>query len=72
MPSPGRANTTELLAIAEHAARAAGALLLDHATRRPVAVESKSSTTDMVSDADRASEELLVGLLADRPARRRR
>ncbi len=63
MPSPGRANTTELLAIAEHAARAAGALLLDHATRRPVAVESKSSTTDMVSDADRASEELIVGLL---------
>ena len=65
MPSPGRANTTELLGIAERAARAAGALLLDHATRRPVAVESKSSSTDMVSDADRASEELLVALLTE-------
>ncbi len=29
----------------------------------PVAVESKSSATDMVSAADRASEELLVELL---------
>ncbi len=68
MLSTGRANTTELLAIAEHAARAAGALLLDHATRRPVAVASKSSATDMVSDADRASEELIVELLtAARP-----
>ena len=64
----GRANTTELLAIAEHVARAAGALLLDHASRGPVAVESKSSTTDMVSAADHASEELLVALLrAARP-----
>ena len=68
MPSNGRANTTELLAIAEHAARQAGALLLDHATRRPVAVVSKSSTTDMVSAADHASEELIVDLLrAARP-----
>ena len=68
MPPPGRANTTELLAIAEHVARAAGALLLDHASRGPVAVESKSSTTDMVSAADHASEALLVALLqAARP-----
>ncbi len=58
----------QLRAIGERAARAAGALLLDHATRGPVAVESKSSTTDMVSAADHASEELLVALLrAERP-----
>ena len=63
MPAPGSADPTALAAIAERAARAAGALLLDHATRRPVAVESKSSTTDLVSAADHASEELLVDLL---------
>jgi myo-inositol-1(or 4)-monophosphatase len=68
MSVPGSFEVTELAAIAERVARAAGALLLDHATRVPVAVESKSSTTDMVSAADRASEELLVELLtAARP-----
>jgi myo-inositol-1(or 4)-monophosphatase len=65
MPVPGRGNTTELMAIAERVARAAGALLLDHATRRPVAVESKSSTTDMVSAADRDAEALIVELLSE-------
>ena len=68
MRETGSADATELAAIAERVARAAGALLLDHATRGPVAVESKSSTTDMVSAADHASEELLVELLmAARP-----
>ncbi len=68
MRATGSADAVELAAIAERVARAAGALLLDHATRGPVAVESKSSTTDMVSAADHASEELLVELLmAARP-----
>ncbi len=68
MPQPGPFDATELRATAERAARAAGALLLDHASRGPVAVESKSSSTDMVSAADHASEELLVALLrAERP-----
>ena len=68
MPQPGPFDATELRATAERVARAAGALLLDHASRGPVAVESKSSSTDMVSAADHASEELLVALLrAERP-----
>jgi myo-inositol-1(or 4)-monophosphatase len=68
MSVPGSFEVTELAATAERVARVAGALLLDHATRVPVAVESKSSTTDLVSAADRASEELLVELLtAARP-----
>jgi myo-inositol-1(or 4)-monophosphatase len=56
-------NATELMAVAERCAREAGALLLDHARRAPVAVESKSTLTDMVSAADRASEALLVSRL---------
>jgi myo-inositol-1(or 4)-monophosphatase len=68
MVATGSADATELAAIAERVARSAGALLLDHASRGPVAVESKSSSTDMVSAADRASEHLIVELLgAARP-----
>jgi myo-inositol-1(or 4)-monophosphatase len=60
--------TAQLVALAERAARAAGALLLDRATRSPEAVASKSSATDMVSAADRASEQLLEQLLlGERP-----
>ncbi len=60
--------SVELAALAERAARAAGALLLDHASRAPVLVETKSSPTDLVSAADRASERLLVDLLlGERP-----
>ncbi len=52
-----------LAKLAESLARAAGALLLDHASRNAVGVESKSSSTDLVSAADRASEALLVDRL---------
>jgi myo-inositol-1(or 4)-monophosphatase len=55
----------ELEALAERVARAAGSLLLEHAARAPQHVGSKSSATDMVSDADRASEALLTGLLLE-------
>jgi myo-inositol-1(or 4)-monophosphatase len=48
-----------LLELAVAAARDAGALLLDRFGGPASGVESKSSTTDMVSDADRAAERLL-------------
>jgi myo-inositol-1(or 4)-monophosphatase len=68
MPEAAESDHHALAALAERAARAAGALLLEHAARGAVAVESKSSATDMVSAADRASEALLVELIdAARP-----
>jgi myo-inositol-1(or 4)-monophosphatase len=65
MPEPAQIDRRALAHLAERAARAAGALLLEHAALGAVGVESKSSATDMVSAADRASEELLVDLLAE-------
>jgi myo-inositol-1(or 4)-monophosphatase len=59
---------TEVLALAEHAARSAGALLLEKAGAPVAGVGSKSSATDMVSDADRDAESLLRALItAERP-----
>jgi myo-inositol-1(or 4)-monophosphatase len=55
----------ELLDIAVEAARRAGALLLDgrgHAR----SIETKSSATDMVSDMDRASEEMIRATITSR------
>jgi myo-inositol-1(or 4)-monophosphatase len=49
-----------LLALAETAARDAGALLLRLQTVARTEVGTKSSQTDMVTDADRASERLIV------------
>jgi len=57
---------TDLLALAEHAARSAGQFLL----RRPqhLEVESKSTPTDVVTQMDAAAERLLIDiLLAARP-----
>ena len=57
-----------LAQLAERVARAAGALLLEHAGRGARELEAKSSPTDIVSAADRASEQLVVRLLrAARP-----
>lgn len=57
----------ELLELGERAARRAGRELLDR-YGAATGVGTKSSATDPVSDADRASEEILVTtLLADRP-----
>ncbi len=57
-----------LLALARSVAEAAGTLLLEGATRRRTAVDTKTSPTDVVTEMDRASEALLVeGLLRARP-----
>ena len=50
----------DLLRLAEDVARAAGALLLERFRAPAEGVTSKSSSTDMVSDADRAAEALIV------------
>ena len=56
------------LDLAERAARTAGELLLELWARPARGVESKSTPTDVVSDADRESERLLKRLiLAERP-----
>jgi myo-inositol-1(or 4)-monophosphatase len=58
----------ELRQLAIDAARRAGALLVEHTRSAATGVSTKSSPTDMVSDADRASEHLLRDLLlAARP-----
>lgn len=61
---PGTA--TDLLSLAEEAARRAGAMLLERAGAPVAGVGSKSSATDMVSDADRDAERLLRALIGDR------
>lgn len=53
----------ELLALAVRAALAAGDVLMDHYGHRATGIDTKSSTTDPVSDADRASERLLLDLI---------
>ena len=58
----------DLTALAERSARAAGELLLDRFHGPARGVSAKSSPTDLVSDADRASEQLLVDLISkERP-----
>jgi myo-inositol-1(or 4)-monophosphatase len=68
-PAPAPApDPAALVALAGDVARRAGHLLRDGSRRRRTAVETKSTATDMVSEMDRASEELIVGaLLAARP-----
>jgi myo-inositol-1(or 4)-monophosphatase len=51
------------LELAERAARAAGEVLLSYYGRPPEGVESKSSATDLVSDADREAERAIRELL---------
>jgi myo-inositol-1(or 4)-monophosphatase len=55
----------DLLAPALAAARAAGALLLDRAGEPASGLAAKSSRTDLVSDADRESEALVIGMLRE-------
>lgn len=50
------------LAVATRAAREAGALLLDY-LKRPRTIETKSRRADLVTDADRASEALIIAQL---------
>ncbi len=57
-----------LLDLAVGAARSAGELLLERFAGPAAGVTSKSSPTDLVSDADLSSQELLLGLIrAERP-----
>ena len=57
---PARAASLhELAALAESTARAAGALLLESAGAAPRGLSTKSSPTDLVSEADRAAEALI-------------
>ncbi len=50
--------------LAATAAREAGALLLHHAERGLRGLDTKSTVTDLVSDADREAEQLLEKILA--------
>ena len=60
--------TDLLLSLAVHAAEEAGALLMERFGGPARGVDHKSTPTDPVSDADRDSEELILGLLAkERP-----
>jgi myo-inositol-1(or 4)-monophosphatase len=61
-------DTAELLALAERAARAAGALLAERVQGPVSGIAYKSSATDPVSDADRDAETTILGMLrAARP-----
>jgi myo-inositol-1(or 4)-monophosphatase len=61
-------NPEELADLAEAVGRQASELLLDGLTRERTSVSTKSTGTDMVTEIDRASEELVVSaLLAARP-----
>jgi len=53
------------VSVAAAIARAAGALLLGRSTRAPTGISSKSTRTDLVSDADRAADELVVSRLRE-------
>ena len=53
------------LGLAERAARAAGELLLERFGGPARGLDSKSSSTDMVSDADRTAEAAVVSLLRE-------
>lgn len=68
-PPPGSdVDTSTLLALAESTAAEAAALLVEGLSRNRVAVEQKSTATDLVTEMDRAAERLIVDrLLAARP-----
>lgn len=60
--------TTDLIDLAERLARDAGALTLAMAADARIDPTTKSSGTDLVTAADRASEQLITtGILAERP-----
>ena len=60
--------TDDLVGLAERAARAAGDMLRERFSRPPEGVAAKSTPTDLVSDADMASDDLLVGFISsERP-----
>ncbi|HUP70730.1 MAG TPA: inositol monophosphatase family protein [Acidimicrobiales bacterium] len=62
-PSEPLAGVAGLAGLAVEAAHAAGALLLDGASRLRTVVETKTTATDMVTEMDRASEALIAELI---------
>jgi myo-inositol-1(or 4)-monophosphatase len=65
-PAPERPSPAELLEVAVRAARMAGSLLLERFQAGPEReVSSKSTPTDLVSEADLASERAIRELLAE-------
>ncbi|MGZ4759027.1 MAG: inositol monophosphatase family protein [Acidimicrobiales bacterium] len=67
-PSAEIVDPRELADLAEQVGRKAANLLLDGLTRERTSVSTKSTGTDMVTEIDRASEQLIVdALLAARP-----
>jgi myo-inositol-1(or 4)-monophosphatase len=64
--SDGRIDGRELADLALETARAAAALVRDRATREVTVADTKSSSVDVVTEADRASEELVRRLLRER------
>ena len=60
------ASTDELLDVALEAARRGGEVLLDRFRRPARGVDAKSTPTDLVSDADRESEDVIRTLLSKR------
>ena len=58
--------SAELLDLAVEAARSAGALLTDYFRKPAEGVESKSTPTDLVSDADKAAESLLLDFISSK------
>jgi myo-inositol-1(or 4)-monophosphatase len=59
-------SSTELLALAQEAARAAADLVRERAARTVEVAATKSTDTDVVTEADRASEELIRRIVAAR------
>jgi myo-inositol-1(or 4)-monophosphatase len=59
MPSSGSADPAALLTLATDISLEAGALLASYATRSDLDVDTKTTATDPVSAADRASERLI-------------
>ena len=58
--------TAELLDLATEAAHRAGEILLEHFGRPATGVDTKSTPTDPVSDADRAAEAFLMDFVASK------
>lgn len=60
----GIAAAPEILDLAVDAARRAGALLLERFAAEPTGVRTKSTATDLVSDADTAAERVIVDTIS--------
>ena len=65
---PDHPEPKELLALAVRIAKEAGRVLVEERPRDLGVAETKSSPTDIVTEMDQRSEELIVaGILAERP-----